>query len=108
MAIIQKLKGIEIAVIGIFLLLVKLLISLFFGTPKTLEDIDFYYDVLKLENALQFLGLALIFSGIIWMIYDFYKRWRVDTNEIKDNINTLLKYHVDKDIKEYEKSKKKK
>ena len=105
---IQKLKGIEIAVIGIFLLLVKLLISLFLGTPKTLEDIDFYYNVLKLENVLQFLGLALIFSGIVWMIYDFYQKWREDTKEIKDNINTLLKYQVDKDIKDFEKSKKKK
>ena len=104
----SKLKGIEIAVVGIFLLLVKLLISLFLGTPKTLEDIDFYYNMLKLENVFQFLGLALVFFGIVLMINDFYHRWREEVSEIKDNINTILKYQVEKDINDFKKSKKKK
>ena len=83
---IPEIKGFGLAVIGILLLVVTFLISLFLGAPETLSEIEGWYHTLRILYIAQFLGLVLTFSGIVWMIDSFYHSWKEAINKVYEKL----------------------
>lgn len=79
-------KGLVISIIGIFLLVVSFIISLFLGTPNTLGGIEGWYNTIRVLYISQFLGLVITFSGIVIMINSFHNSWKTAINKVYEKL----------------------